>query len=204
MALNVRPALRQRPDLEYVASGWLMGEDPPAFDTLAWNETPPRIAPPHALVLTSRHCIRRERARSGRDGARGRAAAARPDAPRTSTCWPPKEDHTCVPWTSAYKATQLFTGAVRYVLYLLGSHRVASSTPPNPKGRHWTGNELRPTRMAWLAADAARRLLVARPGRPGSASAPARGARPAAQWAATRNTDRSARRRAPTARALSR
>jgi len=60
-----------------------------------------------------------------------------------------KEDHI-VPWTSAYKATQLFTGAVRYVLSSSG-HIAGIVNPPNPKARHWTGNKLPADPQAWLA-----------------------------------------------------
>jgi polyhydroxyalkanoate synthase len=56
----------------YVVSNWLMGEDPPAFDILAWNADSTRMpAAMHSFYL--RTCYLAEPAGQGRDGA-GRGA----------------------------------------------------------------------------------------------------------------------------------
>ena len=131
----------------YVASGWLMGEEPPAFDILAWNADSTRMpAAMHSFYL--RHCYgENELARGemelagtpldlGRIGAEIYLLAA-------------KEDHI-VPWTSAYKATQLFTSPVRFVLSSSG-HIAGIVNPPNPKARHWTAEGKPADPSTWLA-----------------------------------------------------
>jgi len=131
----------------YVASGWLMGEEPPAFDILAWNADSTRMpAAMHSFYL--RHCYgENELARGemelagtpldlGRIGAEIYLLAA-------------KEDHI-VPWTSAYKATQLFTSPVRFVLSSSG-HIAGIVNPPNPKARHWTAEGKPADPNTWLA-----------------------------------------------------
>jgi len=131
----------------YVASGWLMGEEPPAFDILAWNADSTRMpAAMHSFYL--RHCYgENELARGemelagtpldlGRIGAEIYLLAA-------------KEDHI-VPWTSAYKATQLFTSPVRFVLSSSG-HIAGIVNPPNPKARHWTADGTPADPNTWLA-----------------------------------------------------
>ena len=131
----------------YVASGWLMGEDPPAFDILAWNADSTRMpAAMHSFYLE--HCYgENELARGEMELAGAPLQLDRIAADIYLLA--AKEDHI-VPWTSAYKATQLFTGAVRYVLSSSG-HIAGIVNPPNPKARHWTGNKLPADPQAWLA-----------------------------------------------------
>ena len=131
----------------YVASGWLMGEEPPAFDILAWNADSTRMpAAMHSFYL--RHCYgENELARGemelagtpldlGRIGAEIYLLAAKEDL--------------IVPWTSAYKATQLFTSPVRFVLSSSG-HIAGIVNPPNPKARHWTAEGKPADPNTWLA-----------------------------------------------------
>ena len=131
----------------YVASGWLMGEDPPAFDILAWNADSTRMpAAMHSFYLE--HCYgENELARGEMELAGAPLQLDRIAADIYLLA--AKEDHI-VPWTSAYKATQLFTGAVRYVLSSSG-HIAGIVNPPNPKARHWTGDALPADPQAWLA-----------------------------------------------------
>jgi polyhydroxyalkanoate synthase len=55
-----------------------------------------------------------------------------------------------VPWTSSYKATQLFTSPVRFVLSSSG-HIAGIVNPPSPKARHWTNDDASGDADAWLA-----------------------------------------------------
>ena len=59
----------------YVVSGWLMGQDPPAFDILAWNSRQHPDARRHALVLPAQP-LHRERASPWRAEARRAAVVA--------------------------------------------------------------------------------------------------------------------------------
>ena len=68
----------------YVVSNWLMGQQPPAFDILAWNATAPGCPPP----CTRSTCARctSQRTGPGRAGA-GRAAAVAGRRQATTSTW---------------------------------------------------------------------------------------------------------------------
>jgi polyhydroxyalkanoate synthase subunit PhaC len=124
----------------YVASGWLMGESPPAFDILAWNADATRMpAAMHSFYL--RHCYVENQL------ARGEMELA--EIPEEIYLLAAKEDHI-VPWTSSYKATQLFRSPVRFVLSSSG-HIAGIVNPPNPKARHWTNGTTPADPQKWLA-----------------------------------------------------
>jgi polyhydroxyalkanoate synthase len=132
----------------YVASSWLMGEDPPAFDILAWNEDGTRMpAAMHSFYLRACY-IENQLAR----GVMALAdtpldlGAIKADAYVLSA----KEDHIA-PWTSAYKTTQLLPGKVRFTLSSSG-HIAGIVNPPSPKAMYWTNPENPTDPKAWLGA----------------------------------------------------
>ncbi|MGH9000995.1 MAG: PHA/PHB synthase family protein [Acidimicrobiia bacterium] len=130
----------------YVASGWLMGEDPPAFDILAWNDDSTRMpAAMHAFYLQSCY-IRNELARGEMDLAGVRLHLSKIEA--DAYILAAKEDHIA-PWTSAYKTTQLLSGETRFVLSSSG-HIAGIVNPPSPKSRHWTNPATPADPQAWL------------------------------------------------------
>jgi polyhydroxyalkanoate synthase len=127
-----------------------MGEDPPAFDILAWNEDGTRMpAAMHSFYLRSCY-IENQLAR----GAMALAdtpldlGAVKEDAYVLSA----KEDHIA-PWTAAYRTTQLLPGKVRFTLSSSG-HIAGIVNPPSPKAMYWTNPENPPDPKAWLAAAA--------------------------------------------------
>ncbi|HEV7535148.1 MAG TPA: alpha/beta fold hydrolase, partial [Acidimicrobiia bacterium] len=120
----------------YVASSWLMGEDPPKFDILAWNEDGTRMpAAMHSFYLRSCY-IENQLARGAMTLADTPLdlGAVKVDAYVLSA----KEDHIA-PWTSAYKTTQLLPGNVRFTLSSSG-HIAGIVNPPSPKAVHWTNS----------------------------------------------------------------
>ena len=97
----------------YVVSNWLMGQDPPAFDILAWNADNTRMpATMHAFYLRNFYLENRlakgELTIAGEQIDLGRV---------TQQCYVvgAENDHI-VPWGAAYATTQLVTGPVRFVL----------------------------------------------------------------------------------------
>jgi polyhydroxyalkanoate synthase subunit PhaC len=131
----------------YVATNWLMGETPPAFDLLAWNNDSTRMpARMHSFYL--RQCY-------------GRNALARDqmvlagvplkltDLRADSYVVAAVDDHI-VPWRASYKTTQIFKGDARFVLSSAG-HIAGIVNPPGPKTRLWTNGELPPDPDQWLA-----------------------------------------------------
>ena len=131
----------------YVASSWLMGEDPPAFDILAWNDDGTRMpAAMHSFYLRS--CYIQNQLAQGEmelDGVRLNLDAVKEDAYILSA----KEDHIA-PWTAAYKTTQLLPGKVRFTLSSSG-HIAGIVNPPSPKSRFWTNAKTPTDPKAWLA-----------------------------------------------------
>jgi polyhydroxyalkanoate synthase len=132
----------------YVASSWLMGEDPPAFDILAWNEDGTRMpAAMHSFYLRACY-IENQLARGVMTLADTPLdlGAIKADAYVLSA----KEDHIA-PWTSAYKTTQLLPGKVRFTLSSSG-HIAGIVNPPSPKAMYWTNPENSTDPKAWLGA----------------------------------------------------
>jgi polyhydroxyalkanoate synthase len=131
----------------YVASSWLMGEDPPAFDILAWNDDGTRMpAAMHSFYL--RACYIENQL------ARGVMTLA--DTPLDlgqvkvdAYVLSAKEDHIA-PWKSAYKTTQLLPGKVRFTLSSSG-HIAGIVNPPSPKAVHWTNPNNPADPQAWLS-----------------------------------------------------
>jgi poly[(R)-3-hydroxyalkanoate] polymerase subunit PhaC len=131
----------------YVASGWLMGERPPAFDILAWNADSTRMpAAMHSFYL--RHCYAENQLARGEMELAG-SPLHLGEIPEQIYLLAAKEDHI-VPWTASYKATQLFRSPVRFVLSSSG-HIAGIVNPPNPKARHWTNDTTPADPEAWLA-----------------------------------------------------
>ena len=131
----------------YVASSWLMGEDPPAFDILAWNDDGTRMpAAMHSFYL--RACYIENRLARGEmelAGTRLDLDAVKVDAYVLSA----KEDHIA-PWRAAYRTTQLLPGNVRFTLSSSG-HIAGIVNPPSPKSRFWANAKNPPTPEQWLA-----------------------------------------------------
>jgi polyhydroxyalkanoate synthase len=116
----------------YVVSNWLMGQDPPAFDILAWNADSTRMpAAMHAFYL--RHFYLENRLASGTLEISGRSidlSAIKAPSYVVSAI----NDHI-VPWESAYRTVGLVSGPVRFVL-CSGGHIAGIVSPPSPKAWH--------------------------------------------------------------------
>jgi polyhydroxyalkanoate synthase subunit PhaC len=131
----------------YVASSWLMGEDPPAFDILAWNEDGTRMpAAMHSFYLRSCY-IENQLARGVMTLADTRLDLQQIKA--DTYVLSAKEDHIA-PWMSTYKTTQLLPGKVRFTLSSSG-HIAGIVNPPSPKAMYWTNPDTPPDAKVWLA-----------------------------------------------------
>ena len=132
---------------QYVVNNWLMGEKPPAFDLLAWNNDSTRMpAKMHSAYLRS--CYLRNEFSRGElviDGVKLDPGAVSVDAYVLSAV----DDHI-VPWVSAYKTARLLGGDNRFVLSTSG-HIAGIVNPPSPKAKHWTNPELPSDPQQWVA-----------------------------------------------------
>jgi polyhydroxyalkanoate synthase len=113
----------------YVVSNWLMGQDPPAFDILAWNGDSTRMpAAMHSFYLRSLY-MRNELARGELELAGQRLSLS--DVRNDTYVVGAINDHI-VPWHGSYKTIGLMGGNVRYVLSS-GGHIAGIVNPPGPK-----------------------------------------------------------------------
>jgi polyhydroxyalkanoate synthase subunit PhaC len=140
-----------RPDdliFNYVVNQWLMGEDPPAFDILAWNadgtNLPARLhsqfldifgtnslVDPGAIqVLGSPVDLRRISVPTFVAGAVG--------------------DHL-TPWKGCYRTTQLLAGPSTFVLSNAGHIQSLVNPPGNPKASYYAGGDPGAEPETWLA-----------------------------------------------------
>jgi polyhydroxyalkanoate synthase len=140
-----------RPDdliFNYLVRQWLMGEDPPAFDILAWNSDSTRMpAAMHSFYL--RNFYVENRMAQGTLEIAGRTidlADIKSDAYIVSA----ENDHIVL-WQAAYASTRLLAGPVRFVLSS-GGHIAGIVNPPGPKGWYMVGKEVPPTPAAWREA----------------------------------------------------
>jgi polyhydroxyalkanoate synthase len=116
----------------YVVSNWLMGQEPPAFDILAWNGDSTRMpSAMHSFYLRSLY-MRNELARGELEllGQQLSLSSVKSDTYVVGAI----NDHI-VPWHGSYKTCALIGGQVRYVLSS-GGHIAGIVNPPGPKAWH--------------------------------------------------------------------
>jgi polyhydroxyalkanoate synthase len=132
---------------QYVVNNWLLGNKPPSFDLLAWNEDSTRM-PARMHSENLRSCYLRNEFSRGEfemDGNRLDPSLVDIDTYVLSAV----DDHI-VPWTSGYKTTQLLGGKSRFVLSSSG-HIAGIVNPPNPKAKHWVNESLPADPHEWKA-----------------------------------------------------
>lgn len=131
----------------YWVSNYLMGENPPAFDVLAWNADATNMsAGLHADFLD----IWQRNALVGRGqfdvlGTPIDLSQVKNDLYVVGA----QSDHL-VPWQSAYAATQAFGGTVRFVLSRSGHIQALVNPPDNPKASYYLNPENPASPAEWL------------------------------------------------------
>jgi polyhydroxyalkanoate synthase len=134
----------------YVVNNWLLGEKPPAFDLLVWNNDSTRLtAKVHSRYLRS--CYLDNEFANGEFQMNG--VRLDPHMAKQPTYVLSAIDDHLVPWESGYATTALLGGPCRFVLSTSG-HIAGIVNPPNPKAKHWTNPELPTDPDAWLAGAA--------------------------------------------------
>jgi polyhydroxyalkanoate synthase len=132
----------------YLSAGWLMGEEPPTFDLLAWNDDGTRV-PARFLREYLRGCYQDNAlARDALvvDGKRLEVSAIDQDTFIVGAV----EDHI-TPWRSAFKTVGLLAGDVRFVLTSSG-HIAGVVNPPSKSAAYWVGQEDGGAAEAWHSA----------------------------------------------------
>jgi polyhydroxyalkanoate synthase len=132
----------------YVVSNWLMGQDPPAFDLLAWNGDSTRLpAAMHSFYLRCLY-IRNELAKGEMELAGQQLSLS--EVKNDTYVVGAVNDHI-VPWTTSYQATRLLGGDVRYILSS-GGHVAGIVNPPGPKPWYETADSNPADTARWQAA----------------------------------------------------
>ena len=135
----------------YAVSSWLMGEEPPAFDLLSWNNDSTRMpAEMHTFYLRSCY-VENQLARGVMELAGRRLDLGRID--QDLYFLSAEQDHIA-PWRSAYAGARLPAGSVRFVLSNAG-HIAGIVNPPSPKSVHSVlerGRPLPADPADWIAA----------------------------------------------------
>jgi poly[(R)-3-hydroxyalkanoate] polymerase subunit PhaC len=131
----------------YWVSNYLLGEDPPAFDILAWNSDTTNLpAGLHAEFV--RLFIDNMLLQPGKISVLGTPV----DLSRVKSdlyVIGATTDHL-VPWQAAYVATQVYGGRSRYVLSNSGHIQALINPPDNPKASFFTSDETPPEAEVWL------------------------------------------------------
>ena len=113
----------------YVVSSWLMGEEPPAFDLLSWNNDSTRMpAEMHTFYLRSCY-VENQLARGVMELAGQRLDLGKVD--QDLYFLSAEQDHIA-PWRGSYAGARLPAGNVRFVLSNSG-HIAGIVNPPSPK-----------------------------------------------------------------------
>jgi polyhydroxyalkanoate synthase subunit PhaC len=116
----------------YAVSSWLMGEEPPAFDLLSWNNDSTRMpAEMHSFYLRSCY-VENQLARGVMELAGQRLDLGKVD--QDLYFLSAEQDHIA-PWRSSYAGARLPAGNVRFVLSNAG-HIAGIVNPPSPKSVH--------------------------------------------------------------------
>ena len=132
----------------YFGSAWMMGEDPPGFDLLAWNDDGTNI-PARLLEEYLRGCYLDNalaRDEMTLQGKRLRLGAVKQDTFIVGAV----EDHI-TPWRSAFRTASLLGGKVQFVLSSSG-HIAGVVNPPSKSAAYWLHEHLHETPEAWHIA----------------------------------------------------
>ncbi len=131
----------------YWVSNYLMGEDPPAFDVLAWNSDTTNL--PAALHAEFVHLfLDNALLEPGKISVLGTPVDLSKVVSDLYVVGA-TTDHL-VPWQAAYIATQAYGGRSRYVLSNSGHIQALINPPGNPKASFLTSDETPSTPEAWL------------------------------------------------------
>ncbi|WP_457349924.1 class I poly(R)-hydroxyalkanoic acid synthase [Roseateles sp. P5_D6] len=136
----------------YVVGNYLKGEQPPPFDLLYWNGDSTNLPGPMYCWYLRHTYLQNELKQPGKLTVCGeKLDIGAIEAP--VYIYGSREDHI-VPWTSAYRSTQILKGKKRFVLGASGHIAGVINPPAKGKRSHWIakGAALPADPEAWLAS----------------------------------------------------
>ncbi len=131
-----------------VVNNYLMGQEPPAFDLLYWNNDGTRMArAAHSFYLRNTY-LENNLIQPDKLVLKGVPIDLRRIQQQIYAVGT-EQDHI-VPWQSAWQISRLVSGSVRFVL--AGSGHIAGVISPPGKGRgYWTNDKQAENAEQWLA-----------------------------------------------------
>ncbi|HET9691167.1 MAG TPA: alpha/beta fold hydrolase [Acidimicrobiales bacterium] len=135
----------------YWVSNYLLGHNPPAFDVLAWNADATNLpAALHAQFMQMWH----DNAFMRPGSLQVLGTPVDPAIIKQDTYVVGALTDHLVPWQSAYQATQVLGGDVRFVLSNSGHIQALVNPPGNPKATFFENPANPPDPAAWLGGAA--------------------------------------------------
>jgi polyhydroxyalkanoate synthase len=133
----------------FVVQNYLLGQEPFPFDLLFWNGDSTRMpAKMHSFYLR-RMYQQNDLVKPGAIELDGVPLDLR-EIKLPTYVLATREDHIA-PWKSSYRATQIFSGPVRFVLAASGHIAGVVNPPDSGKYSHWVGNgEAPPQPVDWF------------------------------------------------------
>lgn len=132
----------------FVVNNYLMGKDPFPFDLLFWNSDSTRMpAAMHSFYLRNMYLDNKLVEPGGIeiDGIKLDLRKIKVPTYIIST----REDHIA-PWEATYRATQIYSGPVRFVLSASGHIAGVVNPPAANKYCYWTNDDLPDDSIEWL------------------------------------------------------
>ncbi|HEV7267052.1 MAG TPA: class I poly(R)-hydroxyalkanoic acid synthase [Falsiroseomonas sp.] len=136
----------------FVVSNYLLGQEPFPFDLLYWNDDSTRMpAKMHSFYLR-RMYQQNDLVKPPGDPNAIELDGVPLDLRKIkvpSYILSTREDHIA-PWTSTYRATQIYGGKIRFVLAASGHIAGVVNPPESGKYSHWVNEDLPPEPEAWF------------------------------------------------------
>lgn len=133
----------------YLINNWLLGNDPPAFDVLFWNNDgqglPSRLAHDMGLVALENSTMKRS-------GLKVLGQEVDLQAVKCDSYFIAGRTDHISPWKGCYAGTQVFGGHREFVLASSGHVQAIINPPGNPRASFYTGGKLAADADEWLAS----------------------------------------------------
>ncbi|MCW3062867.1 MAG: Poly-beta-hydroxybutyrate polymerase domain protein [Solirubrobacterales bacterium] len=132
----------------YVVNNWLLGDDPPAFDILAWNNDGANLPSQFYSDMLDVYAHNRAATPGAIEVLGTPIDLARVDCDNFVVAG--MKDHL-TPWMPGYMTSQLLGGRSEVVVTTTGHIQTMVNPPGKPRARYFAGPEPGPDPEAWMA-----------------------------------------------------
>jgi polyhydroxyalkanoate synthase len=132
----------------YVVNNWLLGDDPPAFDILAWNNDGANLSSRFYSEMLDLYAHNRAASPGAIEVLGTPIDLTRVDCDNFVVSG--MRDHL-TPWMPGYMTSQLLGGRSEVVVTTTGHIQTMVNPPGKPRARYFAGPEAGPDPEAWMA-----------------------------------------------------